>query len=177
MVGKTKKRSLLAVGLPALFLLLGYLTWYIVDKKAAKFDFSYHERDLYIMTLNPYPYSSNESWSWTVNTLQTLQATHHCGCLVDYGFGLSRGQMEYSLQVKEDVVPQTTILYFARFTGHSVDENVPAEVKGYQVRFSEDGSIAAVDPYQSESLAEEYRQYAENQRVLLEESDAWEVTG
>ena len=94
MVGKTKKRSLLAVGLPALFLLLGYLTWYIVDKKAAKFDFSYHERDLYIMTLNPYPYSSNESWSWTVNTLQTLQATHHCGCLVDYGFGLSRGQME-----------------------------------------------------------------------------------
>ncbi len=177
MMGKAKKRMLIVVSLLALSLLLGYLTWYIVDKKTAKFDFSYHDQSLHIMTLNPYPYSSNENWSWTVNTLQTLQATHHCGCLVDYGFGLSRGQMDYSLRVKEGDARRTTILYFARFDGDAGPEDAPAEVKGYAIRFSEDGDIEAVDSYQSESMAEEYQRYAENRQALLDESNAPETGG
>ncbi len=141
--------------------MLGYLGWYIGDKKSTHITVQSENGQIQLTTLVPFP--SEDTVEWTVNRTDALRLEHRCGQHLNHAFGLDQSQMDVTFAVREAFSPGPVTVYVACFRKGDIR---PRRVEAHEFQIDADGKLSHLRTTASEDSASAYESYAENRAVL-----------
>ena len=160
-----KRRVITITAILLLAGMLGYLGWYIGDKKSTHITVQSENGQIQLTTLLPFP--SGDTIEWTVSRTDALRLEHSCGQHLDHIFGLGQSQMDVTFAVREAFSPGPVTVYAACF--HKGDAR-PWRVEAYEFQMNANGKLSYFNKTTSKDLVTAYEACAENRTVLEESS-------